>query len=655
MRRNKIYKVVLLLLIAVNIIGLTACSKIQSTNKTTVYGKVTAISGNKVTVAFGTLKQGGNQNSSVNNNGQPGTPPSGNPGNTAGNNSNNKNSNTQQGSNATSNGANSTSSNSSTQKGNAPNGSQGAGNSSTSGSNKPSNTPDGAQGGMPDMLTTTGESKTITISDTSIITKQSMPSPGGTNGQSSTTNGSNNANSSTGSKASTSGSTKASLSDITVGSILKITYKSSYDNLVSVEIIGGFGGNSSNGNSMGGGSTNEVTGTGYYTLKSGSAAKSRETMTASSKDQSAIIVSNGAKLNLSNMKITTSGNSSSMDSSSFYGLNAAVLAKDRSKISISNTTIKTTGTGANGVFACGNGASIDLTDVNIDCKASGAHGVDATIAGVLTMKNVNITTAGNGAAAAIATDRGGGTITANGGTVITTGTKSPAIYSTGNITVSNAALKSIESEVAVIEGKNNITVNNCNMLTTKNYGVFIYQSMSGDATVGSGTFTMNGGTLTANEGPLFYSTNTTGVINLKNAVLNVKSDILLKAGANQWGNSGSNGSDITLNADTQKLKGNVVLDNISTAVLNLKNNSSLTGAVNTAKTAASVSLVIDKSSSWNVTANSYLTSLTDADTTLKNINSNGHTVYYNVNNSANSWLNGKTISLAGGGKLVPVK
>ena len=651
MRKNKIYKIALALLIAVNIIFLTACSKTQSTSTTTVYGKVTAISGNKVTVALGILLQGGNQNSSGNNNGQPGTPPGGNQGNTTGTNSTSSNSSTQRVSNTTSNSANSTTSNSSTQKGNTANSGQGntAGNSSTSGS-KPSNPPGGTQGGMPDMLTTTGESKTITISDTSIITKQSMPTPGGTNGQSSTTNGNNNANSS-----STSSSTKASLSDITAGSILKITYKSSYDNLVSVEIIGGFGGNSSNGTSMGTGSTDEVTGTGYYTLKSGSAAKSSETITASSKDKSAIIVSNGAKLNLSNMKITTSGNSSSMDSSSFYGLNAAVLAKDRSKISISNTTIKTTGTGANGVFACGNGASIDLTDVNIDCKASGAHGVDATIAGILTMKNVNITTAGNGAAAAIATDRGGGTITANGGTVITTGTKSPAIYSTGNITVSNAALKSTGSEVAVIEGKNTITVINCNMTTTKNYGVFIYQSMSGDATVGSGTFTMNGGTLTATEGPLFYSTNTTGVINLKNAILNIKSGILLKAGANQWGNSGSNGSDITLNADTQKLKGDVVLDNISTAVLNLKNNSSLTGAVNTAKTAASVSLVLDKSSSWNVTANSYLTSLTDADTTLKNINSNGHTVYYNANNSANSWLNGKTISLTGGGKLVPVK
>lgn len=582
------------------------CTK-KSNAASTIYGKVTAISGSKVTIALGTLnQQGGNQKGSTSGSSAPqGNPPSGQSGSKSGS------------------GSNSTAGSSNTQQ------------------DTPSS---GMPGGMGDQITLTGKSKTITISNTGIITKQSSA---GFGGQSS--NGQNSANTT-----STSGSTSASLSDIRVGSVLKITYKNSLDNLVSVEILSSMGGNSA-GSSQAGGNTTEVTGTGFYTLSSGSATKSNGTITASNKDQSAVIVSNGASLKLSNMKLSTSGNSSSMDSSSFYGLNAAVLAKANSKISISNTTINTTGTGANGVFAYGNGASIDLNNVNINCKASGAHGVDATVSGVLTMNNVNITTAGNGASAAIATDRGGGTITANGGTVLTTGTKSPAIYSTGNITVNNATLKSTASEAAVIEGKNSITANNCIMTTTKNYGVFIYQSMSGDASVGSGTFTMNGGSLTAAEGPLFYSTNTTGIINLKNVSLSCKSGILLKANADQWGTTGSNGSDITLNADAQKLKGDVILDKISTGVLNLKNNSTLQGAINTDKTAKSVSLSMDKSSTWNVTADSYLTGLIDGDTTLKNIISNGYTIYYNSTGSANSWLGGKTITLTGGGKLVPMK
>lgn len=89
------------------------------------------------------------------------------------------------------------------------------------------------------------------------------------------------------------------------------------------------GQNSTNtsGSAQAGGNTAEVTGTGAYTMSSGTATKSNETLTASGKDQSAVIVSNGASLTLSNDKIETSGGSSSMDSSSFYGLNAAVLAK----------------------------------------------------------------------------------------------------------------------------------------------------------------------------------------------------------------------------------------------------------------------------------------------------------------------------------------
>jgi hypothetical protein len=55
-----------------------------------------------------------------------------------------------------------------------------------------------------------------------------------------------------------------------------------------------------------------------------------------------------------------------------------------------------------------------------------------------------------------------------------------------------------------------------------------------------------------------------------------------------------------------------------------------------------------------VADNSYITRLTDEDTTLANIHANGYTVYYDAANSANSWLNGMTYDLTGGGKLTPV-
>ena len=60
-----------------------------------------------------------------------------------------------------------------------------------------------------------------------------------------------------------------------------------------------------------------------------------------------------------------------------------VLALSGSMINLGGGTIKTTGTGANGAFAVGEGSVVRLSNVKIDCAASGAHGVDATLKGTI--------------------------------------------------------------------------------------------------------------------------------------------------------------------------------------------------------------------------------------------------------------------------------
>jgi hypothetical protein len=95
---------------------------------------------------------------------------------------------------------------------------------------------------------------------------------------------------------------------------------------------------------------------------------------------------------------------------------------------------------------------------------------------------------------AIRTDRGGGTVTVAGGCYTTSGLGSPAIYSTADITVSDATLVSNLSEGVCIEGKNSVTVNNSSLTAnnTEMNGnatfldtIMIYQSMSGDADSGT--------------------------------------------------------------------------------------------------------------------------------------------------------------------------
>ena len=403
------------------------------------------------------------------------------------------------------------------------------------------------------------------------------------------------------------------------------------------------------------------TSTGYYYQSGGTAIKANQTYTSSITDTSGVRVTNAGTLTLTNSKITTGGNTTSEDSSSFYGLNAGVLATSGSKITLTGCSITTSGTGANGVFATGSGTSIVLSRDTITCTKDGAHGVDATIAGLLTLTDVIISTAG-AHGAAISTDRGGGTVTVTGGRAIASGQDSPGIYSTGTITAHDATISATGSEAAVIEGANFITLTNTVLSGAKgsrDRGLMIYQSMSGDAQGTEGTFTMTGGSFNwpSTTGPAMYVTNSTGVITLTGVTVNNSSATLIKAGADQWGTTGSNGGTVIFTADGETLTGNIDLDSYSSMTASLKNSSSLTGHIDAANTAKAIALTLDATSTWTVTANSYLTSLSDAGgisgTSITNITSNGHTVYYDASATASSPLGGKTYTLNGGGSLTP--
>ena len=406
-------------------------------------------------------------------------------------------------------------------------------------------------------------------------------------------------------------------------------------------------------NAGGGGSSTEVTGTGAYTLSGGSATKSGVTITAAAKDESGVLVKKSGRLTLANVIVSTTGRSSSSDSSSFYGLDSGVLAFTGSSITETGGSVTTTGDGANAVFAYGSGSSITISGTGIKATGQYAHGIMASGGGAITAMDLTVQTAG-ASSAAVATDRGGGTIKVVGGTYRTSGGNAPGIYSTGTITASGATFVATGAEAAVIEGSNSIAVSNSALTGSTNRGVMIYQSFSGDAKGSTGSFSETGGSLTALSGPLFYVTNATGKITLSGVKLSATSGVLLNAAAGKQGTSGSNGGNAVLNASKQTLTGSVVVDKISTAVLNLTNGSTLTGAIDSANTAKKVTLNLDATSTWTVTGTSYVTVLSGAKvsgSTITNINGNGHTVYYDA--SSNSTLGGKTCTLAGGGTLKP--
>lgn len=380
---------------------------------------------------------------------------------------------------------------------------------------------------------------------------------------------------------------------------------------------------------------------------------------ATATDTSAIWITNSGALILTSPDIKTRGNSSSNEGSSFYGLNAALLATSGGTVKVEGGSITTSGSGANGAFAMGNGSSVILEDLRIEASGEGSHAAMATQNGAITLKNVALKTTG-GRASAIATDRGGGTIDVAGGTVTVEGPNSAGFYSTGIITARGTTVRSMGAEMAVIEGANSITLTDVNMSSAmEKWGVLVYQSFSGDAEGNRGTFTMTGGSLAymPTAGPLFYVTNTTGVIKLTGVELTARSGIWLKVGAGGWGHPGSNGGHAIVTADEQSIIGNAIIDSLSELALTMKNGSSLTGAIDTGKSAKRADLTLDATCKWVVTADSHISALRDesgvVDDSISNIAGNGHNVYYDASLPDNAYLDGKTYSLLQGGALLP--
>ncbi len=400
------------------------------------------------------------------------------------------------------------------------------------------------------------------------------------------------------------------------------------------------------------------------------AAKANTNLTSeiaetSKADESVFLANDGKSYSVKKSTFLKKGGDSSNDGqSNFYGLNGGLVAQNASSLSLENVTVQTKADGANAVFSTGEGSKVTAKNLTIRTERNSSRGLDATYGGFISAEKVDIQTKG-AHSAAFATDRGEGTVIVNGGKAETSVEGSPVIYSTGDIRISNLSGKAKGAQIACIEGKNSILVEKSKLeggISAKrdevNSGVMLYQSMSGDANLGTATFTAKDSVLKNNsDGPFFYVTNTQAVVNLTSTKLTGKTDELLRAAGNNssrgWGRPGANGGKVVLNAEKQILTGSISADSISSIEVNLKDGAKFTGSINNGKKEGSVSLNLAKKADVTLDGDSYIDAFSDEDEKLTNIKSDGHNIYYNKDNEKNAWLGGKTFILAGGGKLAP--
>ena len=349
-------------------------------------------------------------------------------------------------------------------------------------------------------------------------------------------------------------------------------------------------------------------------------------------DESAVLVSNGANVTLKDFTVNrTSEDSKGGDSSSFYGVGASILVTDGT-VDLKGGTITSDADGAAGAFAYDKG-TVNISDTAITTTGNTAGGIHAAGGGTVNAENLTVHTSGE-SSAAIRSDRGGGTMRVKGGSYTSSGTGSPAVYCTADIEVEDAKLTAENSEAVCIEGLNSLSLTNCdlsghiqeNEQNDCDWTVILYQSMSGDSEIGNAVFNMTGGSLTSENGGLFYTTNTQSTFYLNNVNITPSSnnEFFLKCTGNAnkrgWGQSGANGADCSFTAENQKMEGDVVWDSISNLDFKMTNGSTLTGGFVQDESCAgnggsgTADLSIDATSTWIVTKDSQLSSLTNKGT-----------------------------------------
>ena len=429
------------------------------------------------------------------------------------------------------------------------------------------------------------------------------------------------------------------VSEISQGDIIRVAFDSK--GAVKTVIVissqynngSGFGGSDS---VTQGSSANTISEDGSY---------ANETYTSSGDDENALRV-DGASVTLDSITVDkSSGSSSNTENGDFYGVNAGLLATNGANVIIKNANVTTSAQNGNGIFSYGSSTTVSIYDTTITTTADNSGGIQTTGGATTIANNLTVTTSGN-SSAAIRSDRGGGTVKVSGGTYTSNGYNSPAVYSTADITVSSATLTANNSEALVIEGKNSITLNDCivsgNMSDDKGtssdenvHNVMIYQSMSGDADVGTSSFTMTGGSLTSKNGDMFYVTNTHCILSLSNVkIVNEDTEAYLlrvvgNSASHGWGSAGSNGGQVELTCDNQTLEGNIIVDSISSLNMTLKNGSTFTGSINIvdneqngSAVSDNIVLTIESGCVVNLTGDCTVSSITNNGT----INYNGYSI-----------------------------
>lgn len=355
-----------------------------------------------------------------------------------------------------------------------------------------------------------------------------------------------------------------------------------------------------------------------------------ENFIATGTNESVVLLTDSATVTLTNTLIFKTGDTTSNDDSSFYNLNAAVAVQSsgNNTVIMNGCTIATDGEGANGLHTYGDDAAAYAYDLTVATFGSASHGI-YTAGGYIYANNL-IISINDESSSAIATDRGGGTILVEKALVHTLGIHSALVYSTGNITATDLTGTTATAPAGVIDGNNSFALINPNISSTVPAGAGVFQIFSSGENDSTGTVTVTGGLIEelGGEVPFIFTSNAASEVYLlpgsSGLEIDIASGIFVNASAGGFGTDGENGGDATVYLEGVSITGDVYCDNISSVALEVSSGAVYSGAIDTADICSWTSLWLAAGTTWNVTGDSYLDTLSGTGTVIDN----GYTVVY---------------------------
>lgn len=399
----------------------------------------------------------------------------------------------------------------------------------------------------------------------------------------------------------------------------------------------------------------------YFFNGSNSSSLDHQTFSTSDNDTNVIVVGNGAALNLSFADILKTGYSSNLFQASFFGVNAAINVQNGSRCFFDHLNI-TTHNGAANVYSYGNESYVYVENSFFYSSGPAAHGLYAGGHGTIVGKNIAHYSGGN-RCSAFAGDGPAGYVTISDSIAHTGGIGSAIFYVLGTIHATNVIGYAHNSPALFSDGPQNSTLINCDLTAGLLGGTVIFSSM----------FRRSGATLTLIDSKLntlgatmpgLWFGNIIAAVYLHHTEINTASGILVTANYSQVtqefnyyagypDNPNLLPAIVTVNVEECSLNGTLIAYNGSSISWLLNRHSTWYGHAYSGYGESYISISLDTTSTWFLAGNTALQGLTLVNNHWASIYSNGYNITYNSTDPVNSWLNDTTITLNGGGLLMP--